>query len=542
MMTRRRKLCIALALFLIVLFFVLPPVLGIGLRGTVEQELSKALGVPVKLGGLSVKVFFSPGVVLTSLEVGAPSPLSGNKPLATVKTAAVGVTWSTVFGGNPYVTDLRLSGAEVHVGCNETGQATLTELLAAMPQGDRAYPLPIDCFIIEDAMLHLHAPKAVLASQATREFDAVTLDLKRLCVKNLLLPAPEQPAPRTQWTSIQVGPLHVRSPAKGEAPVVSPETAGAPMDEGLTLESLYGELLFPTDLNKPLELRAVRIEGLKACNVMADANESETFERISAARATCLKTPSPVPGVKNIKLGNGSIFLHDLHMSSSALEFDGRAPAFWRMKDLTMEINRTAFGPGAEGLAQEAGRIKIAAPTVSDVGEGMVVIEWDDLKGPFPEWTFTNTKTEITNMPVVPYNARAARATRGAIQIDQGSISTCFAGPTNLGKLSWYGHVTFSKDFAVSPQTRTGKMVSAIKFFGVELAGRTQSAHVSGTLLAPRPDIEGLAKPAEEMITRVFFNHEGGVLGLVTDGLKSYRDAGYEKAKAAIGGLLDFVK
>ena len=55
-MNRRRKICIALAALLVVFFFILPMVLGVAMRGSVEKKIGEAVKAPVKLGSLSVNL------------------------------------------------------------------------------------------------------------------------------------------------------------------------------------------------------------------------------------------------------------------------------------------------------------------------------------------------------------------------------------------------------------------------------------------------------------------------------------------------------
>src|SRR5512137_2671647 len=102
-MTRRRKICIAVAVLLAFLFLVLPVVLGVALRGAVEEKIGKATKAPVRLGSLSDK-WLSPGAVLEDLEVGEAVPEIGGAPLAKIGTLKASVSWDTVFGGPLHLT------------------------------------------------------------------------------------------------------------------------------------------------------------------------------------------------------------------------------------------------------------------------------------------------------------------------------------------------------------------------------------------------------------------------------------------------------
>jgi len=538
-MSKGRKIVVGLAIFLLAVIFILPYVLGMALRANVEKKIAEAVNAPVKLGGLAITVL-TPGATLSDLEVGEASALTGGQPLAKIGTLRATVGWGTVFGGDLHVTGLTIKEAQVHVGADEQGASTLAQFLDKMPPTTRAAPLPVDSLALRNSRITLHVPKAVIAPKSALTPEPVTIEIGQLDVDSLVLPAPGAAVPKEAWTAVSVSGLSIRSPFKGETAAAAGEGT---LPEGLDLQRIEGQLMFPDALTKPLKLQRVRIEGLRFCNVVRQGDDPETMERIQIARDACLKSPPPKPGEKGMSLGNGGIYLADFTIAKSAIEVQGPdasgKTAYWRIADLQGEIARIGVGPSTAGLAESPGLVKLSSPTKSSEGDGTILIEWNDVRGSFPQLSCTQ-KLEFKRIAVAPYNERILNASANQVGVEKGTVGLDLAGPVTDGNLDLKGHLAFSDDFKTASKGMGGKMAS---WLGMDPTGKKLPVHVRGTLLAPDPSVEGLSKAAMEMGKKVFTDKGGSLLGIVGDTASGAVNTGVQEGKKllkkipGVGGL-----
>lgn len=543
-MSKKAKWLLAAVALLLVLVIILPFVLGIALRGKVEGEVAKAVNAPVKLGGLSVSIL-SPGATLSGLEVGAPAGEAGNQPLAKIENLSAGVSWGTVFGGDLHVTSLQIAGADVHVGVADDGTSTLEKFLANMPKGEpRKVELPIDYLRVRDAKITLYAPVAAVAPGAVHDPEPVTVDLENLVVQDLVLPVNGKPAAKEVWTSIGLEGLKVRSPLKGVEPVASPEAAGPPLEEGITLDAAEGQMQIPASLDKPLLLRAGKLSGLKVRNVILNANDPQTLDRIAAFRDRCLKTPPAKPGETGLVLGNGGALVQDFKLAGSAIETDGYDAdgnlAYYRIKDLTIDLKNFGYGEGAEASAEDPGHLKVESPTGSSEGDGELFADWKNLTGTWPTSSFEN-EFHVNGVPMTPFSALVKRSAK--VGVRKGNVSTEFAGPVTDGKIKWDGSITLSKDTDLD--AGEGMIAGMKKEIAKAATGEPlKTFRVRGTLDNPEfkaPDM--VAGIVLNVLQSVASGSVTGVLDTFTEGMGAAVDQGMRETKKVlnkipgIGGL-----
>ncbi|MCW8132194.1 MAG: hypothetical protein KIS92_17740 [Planctomycetota bacterium] len=482
--SKGRKICVALALLLIVLVFVLPFVLGLFLRETVEKKIGEAVNAPVKLGGLSVSLLM-PGATLSNLEIGEATAATDNRPLVAFESLRVNVSFGTVFGGDLHVTGFKSKGAQVHLACDEKGEATLAAFLDKMPPSTRTAALPIDSFSMRDSLIFLHVPKAVLAPKSSLEFEPVQIEVTGLNVGDLVLPAPGQAVPKEQWARIEVSEVAIRSPVKGQPAVDAIAEAGEPIAEGVTLTSIAGQIMFPDALTKPLKIQGVVIDGLNIRNVLNKPGDPDTLDRIMGARGACLKSPPAKPGEKGMSLGNGGVYLADLNMGKSAIELQGSdangKPAYWRMTDLKAEIEKIGAGPGTDGLGGGPGHLKIASPTRSSEGDGEFSLAWTEVTGSWPQLTFKQAFS-VTKFALPVVSSRVEHSTGAGIE--KGTLDAEFSGTTTQGKVEWDGSITLSADTKMVGKGYTGKLVSSLS--AVATGTPIKTVRIRGTLEDPQ--------------------------------------------------------
>lgn len=543
-MSKKAKWLLVAVALLLVLVIILPFVLGIALRGKVEGEVAKAFNAPVKLGGLSVSIL-SPGATLSGLEVGAPAGETGNQPLAKIEKLSAGVSWGTVFGGDLHVTSLQIAGADIHVGVDDEGLSTLEKFLGNMPAGEpRKVELPIDYMRVTDSKITMYAPVAVVAPGAVHEPEPVTVDLQNLVVQDLVLPVNGKPAAKEVWTSIGLEGLKVRSPLKGVEPLAPPEAAGTPLEEGLTLDAAEGQMQIPASLDKPLLLRAGKLSGLKVRNVILNANDPQTLDRIAAFRDRCLRTPATKPGETGMVLGNGGAMVQDFTMAGSVIEIDGYDAdgnlAYYRIKDLAINLKNFGYGAGAEASAEDPGHLKLESPTGSSEGDGDILADWKNITGTWPTCSFEN-EFHVNGVPMTPFSALVKKSTK--VGVRKGNLGTEFAGPVTNGKIKWDGSLTLSKDTDLA--TGEGMIAGMKKEIAKAATGEPlKTFRVRGTLSNPKfepPDM--VAGIVWNVVQSVATGSVTGVLDTFTEGMGAAVDQGVRETKKVltkipgIGGL-----
>lgn len=534
-MSKKAKWLLVAVALLLMLVVILPFVLGIALRGKVEGEVSKAVNAPVKLGGLSVSIL-SPGATLSGLEVGAPAGEAGNQPLAKIEKLSAGVSWGTVLGGDLHVTSLQIAGADIHVGVDEEGRSTLEKFLGNLPASEpRKVELPINYLRVTDSKITMYAPVAAVAPGAVHDPEPLTVDLENLVVQDLVLPVNGQPAAKEVWTSIGLEGLKVRSPLKGVEPVAPPEGAGTPIEEGITLDAAEGQMQIPASLDKPLLLRAGKLSGLKVRNVILNANDPQTLDRIAAFRDRCLKTPATKPGETGMVLGNGGAMVQDFTMAGSVLEIDGYDAdgnlSYYRIKDLAIDLKNFGYGKGAEASAEDPGHLKLESPTGSSEGDGDILADWKNIVGTWPTCSFDN-EFHVNGVPMTPFSALVKKSTK--VGVRKGNVSTEFAGPVTNGKIKWDGSLTLSKDTDLA--TGEGMIAGMKKEIAKAATGEPlKTFRVRGTLSNPKfepPDM--VAGIVWNVVQSVATGSVTGVLDTFTEGMGAAVDQGVRETKKVL--------
>ncbi|MBI3830126.1 MAG: hypothetical protein HY291_11450 [Planctomycetes bacterium] len=541
-MSKGRKICIALACVLAFVFLILPFLLGVFLRGTVEKKISEAVGAPTKLGSLSITLIPA-GAVLSDLTVGESEASAGNQPLAKIEYLKANVSYGSVFGGELHVTNLKIHGADVNAGCDEKGASTFAKFLDKMPASTRTAALPIDSFSVRDSHIRMHVPKALLAPGAGLEPEPVEVNLRRLSVDNLVLPAPGQCVPKEGWTGIKVSGVTIRTPFKSQKDEQGDEKKEQAPEEGLDVKDIEGQILFPDAATKPLRIKGVKMEGLRVLNQLRKPNDPETLEIIGTARAACLTAPPPKPGEKGMSLGNGGIYLEDMTMGGSTIEIQGPdatgKDAYDRFADLKMEIAKLGFGPGTAALADGPGHVKIESPLKTSAGDGSFLLEWTDIKGSWPELSFKK-KLELKGFALAAVSSRVEKASGAGVS--KGTLSSEFAGTTTNGKIEWDGSMTLSKDTQMEGKGYTGKMVSSLA--KVATGEPIKTIRIRGTLLDPTVDMPDFAAGALYSIGKgVISGSPSSVFKVFGNAMGSAMDQGVRESKKVIdkvglGGLL----
>jgi hypothetical protein len=513
-LTRPKKWCVVLAVVLIVLFFVLPWLLGLFLRGTVESGIADTIKAPVKLGGLSLR-FVPPGLVLTNLEISG----GGKLPLVKTPMLKASVSFGSILGGDLHVTGITISGAQASLACDDKGRSLLVEFLEAMEPSERTKPLPIDELVVKDSHAKLFVPQKLLAPNSGLLLDPATVEVGSLRISGLVLPVPGQRAGTETWGRLVVDGLKLRAPIRDVPAPVPIADAGPPLEEGVTLDRASLRFALPTTTPGALRVEDARIEGLKVRNVLTRAGTPETLRRLVPSLALCLvgaPTKEKEPAAPGLFDG---VYVTDLATSGSALEVfgpDGNGkPCFWRLTDLKAEVKSLPLGAGADTPAEKPGLLRIASPSKSSEGDGQLTVEWKGVHGTWPELDF-ECLIELTGLALTPVSVRVEETADAGI--GKGQMAASFAGPTQRGRLQWDGSVTLSKDTQLAGRDISGSIVSAMS--RVATGEPIRTIRIRGTLTDPdvaMPDF--VAGAVKNMFEKAILGGSMNMFGAFGEGM-----------------------
>lgn len=477
-MTRRRKICIALAVLLIAFFFILPLVLGVAMRGTVEKKISEVTKAPVKLGSLSVNLL-PPGAVLGNLEVGEPVAELNGAPLAKIGSLKASVTWNTVFGGPKHITSLKIHDVSLALACDEKGSSNLQRFSEKMGPSDRKDPLPVDSIVVKNAKITCYVPPKLLAPESNVTPDVTTATAGYLRIDRAVFAPPGQRMAAERWMSIEAEDVRVTAPLNGIVAAAAAAEAGPPMDEGAFLKEASFELAMPA-ADDVLKVRKGSVHGLKVRNVLHAPNTPETLERMIVSLKAAAQGSAGLKSRKGDSKDTAPFYIDGLQVRDSALEICGPdvngKPAFWRLSQVAIDVQKFPWGPGAETSPGEQGLLKIASPSKSTAGDGNLLVEWTGIQGKWPKLTF-DTKEELKCLPLAPLSARVEERTGAGVE---GSLDSTFAGPTRDGAINWDGAVTLSKDTKLVGKSMKGKMLSRLSSMTSDMSGLATGKPIEG--------------------------------------------------------------
>ena len=556
-MTTRRKVCIGIAVVLLLIFIVTPLILGAALRGKVEDQIAETTKARVKLGGLSIK-FLPPGAVLSDLEVGETVAEADGAPLAKIGTLKASVSWGTVFGGATHVTSLKLYDPDIVLACDETGTSNLQKFLDTMGPSDRKDPLPIYSLVMKNAKITCYTHQKVIAPKSDTELEPTTVEIGYLSVDDIVLPPPGKEPAGGQWMDIALERLKIAAPLRGVESPASPAEAGAAMAEGLQIDELQLSLAQRT-ASEVMKIRDARIDGLRLRNVMHSPKTPETLSRITWSLKLCsgaaseVKRKREVVAEKREKLAseNGGIAIEDLQVRNSAIEIDGPDAhgnlAFYRLSQLDVDIQDFAWGDGAAVPEGKKGLMRLASPSKSTAGDGQVLIEMKDVEGQWPKLSF-DMKKDVTTFPLAPLSTRVEQRTGAGVQ---GSMASVFAGPTRNGEITWDGSITLSKDTKLVGKSTKGKIMSGLGSLTSSMSGLAtgkpiEGFGVRGTLASPtfkRPSV--VSKAVMELATQMVSGDSVSLPGVLLKGSGDVLNKGVGEGKEllkkvpGVGGLFE---
>lgn len=517
-MTRRRKWCIGIAVFLFVFFFVIPPLLGLCLRGYVERKISRETNAPARLGSLWITLL-PPGAGLSNLELGETDPRI-QQPLVKLDHLHASVGWGTIFGGPLRVTSLSLGG-EIHLACDENGESALGRFVNGMPLSEPAKePKYLDEITIRDMKIHFHAPGKLANPGGKRAVGTAKVEIRRLSLRDLVIPATGRLWPEGRYLRLSVNGLSLRAPFADAAEPPPPIKSGAPSLEGLELERATAEIALPSDSAAPVRIRRVEAIGLRVRDLQPEG-ETRTLLRLVNAALACTSIPPPKSPPPPGPEMSGAIHVEEAEGGGIAALFEQGA-SFWCVEDLQLSARRLGVREGAEPPPGETGFLKIKTLTRSNEGDGRIVLEWSELTGAYPKWSFKN-KLEIEGLALAPF----------ADKVRKGRAAASFEGEARQGRLSISGKVWLTKDLDLT--VPMGNFIADVVLPGKAI----EPVKIVGTLEKPELDLPNMVPAVLAGIFRGLC--EKGLLPLQGMGKEVVKNLGEEAGKT-LQGLKDLPK
>lgn len=483
-----------LVVLLLLVFVVVPAVIGMFAKDKVLAGIQEAVGAPVKASGVSVNLL-PPGATISSLEIGNPDPAAGNQPVAKINSLTVSVSWGSVFGNSTHVTGCTINGLDANISVDESGVSSLARLIDGMPPTKRTTNLPIDSLVLKHATARVFlSPSKKTVSVSADQPDA-TLKIDYASVSALELAPPGQPLGREIWSTVYVQDVSMIAPGIG----IEKDSSG--LRDGVYLARLDANFAQSPSEGQPIKVKTVALAGLEIAQVYTTPGVEPAARRASWIIPLGLK-----PSAKQAKVsGIPELLVDVLTIKNSKLETRGTdaggAPAFWRLNDLKGDAKNLAFGPGV--VAPASGSLSLNSTSESPTGPGSFSLEIQEITGSYPRWTWAQATYKLDGMAATAFSVPAQHSTGSAIK--SGSVSMEFQGPAQNGQLRLDGSITLSQDLEVTG-TVNNQIAKIVR--GQPL----KTVRVRGTI--DKPEIEfpdAFAGLAGKMFTGII---TGGPLGV----------------------------
>jgi len=442
---RKPRFWLITGLVMVVLFFVIPPILGVAFRGRFESEIQKAVNAPVKVGSVSINLL-PPGASLSAIEIGSVDPDAGDQPLIVISSARANVSLGTLFGGKTHVTRLSISALSLNVHINEKSESSFNRFLNEMPVAERTVELPIDVLSISNLQIHTWAAggkKNLPAAQIG------TTAVASVYASGLVLPAPSSLLGREAWIDVDLRGIALTAPAlkDDKAQALSDDSVA----DGAFVEAITLRLAQAPDTESPLLARDVVVTQPQLARVFTRAGEKPGADRAIAALELAMggaeAPPARKPGQGEKPSGTG-ILVNDLKVTGGRIETrgpdaDGKL-TFWRLENLSVSGQTVAFGPTVKA---EGGELLIESDSESSAGPGKLKLIVSKLSGGYPKWS-CDTEYLIDGVAGQPFTIQTVLSAKTGVR--KGSVAMQFAGPIRNGNLNIDGSLTLSKDFEVT--------------------------------------------------------------------------------------------
>lgn len=492
-MSRGAKIGLGVLVVLVLLVFVIVPmVIGIFAKDKVLTGIQDAVGAPVKASSVSVNLL-PPGATISGLEIGTPDAAANNQPVAKIDSLSVSVSWGSVFGSSTHVTSCSIKGMTTSLSVDANGVSSLSRLMDGMPASKRTTNLPIDSLVLKNLKTHVYLATKT-AGVAANQPDA-TLEIEYASVSGLVMAPPDQSLGSEIWSKVVIEGIRMNAPTLGED-----KNSGGPGD-GIYVGRIDSTFAQAPAKGQPLKVKTVAISKLEMAQVYTTPGVEPAARRASWIIPLALK-----PSAKENKVsGVPEMLVDSLTIEQSRIETRGTdaagAPAFWRISALKGDAANLAFGDGI--VAPAAGHVLLNSPCESSSGAGNFSLEFKDITGSYPRWTF-QCAYKLDGMAATAFSVPAQHSSGSAIK--SGTVSMDFQGPAQNGQLQIDGSITLSSDLEVtgSVNNQVAKIIRGQPI---------RTVRIRGTL--EKPDVmfpDAFSGLAEKMFKSIL---TGGPLGVM---------------------------
>lgn len=526
-LTRRQRIIrYGAAILLLFVFFVLPAVLGIFLRGTVESKVQAALGAPATLGRLSVHLF-PPGATLSNLDIGETNSAAGNQPLAKISSLRASVSLGTVFGGNTHLSSVSIDGATLNVSVNEKGRSTLSQFLAKIPDDGQKKPeLPIDSLTLKNVRLNTHLAPKLRAPGLPAGPDS-TLELDYLKLANYIVPPKGELLGREIWSRVDIAGVRCTAPAFDGAV----DSSGGVAD-GLSVRRVSFEMAQAPNTAAPVKFRGLSVDSPEIATVFTKPGRQPAVAR--ALQALELATAEIENKEKKAPEPTGcGLLIEGLKVTGGRIETRGPDAsdklAFWRLDDLNVEGANIAVGPKVS--AAGPGHLTAESVSESSSGPGGLKLSCKNLAGGYPESSF-EFDYKLDGAAAAAFSVRSEEKARARIK--SGTVAMELAGPVTEGKLKLDGSITLSTDFEIAPAI--GIPIPGAMSKNITRAATGQPLKplaIRGTLSEPTIDWPTQLKAMGVVFEGMFLGGSTGLTDLAGAMLSTTTSLGIEEIKSA---------
>jgi hypothetical protein len=519
-MSRKAKIGIGVLVVLLLIFLLIPMLIGVFAKDKIIAGIQEAVGVPVKAGSVSVNLL-PPGATIGSLEIGSPDALANNQPLAKIDSVKASVSWGTVFGGDVHVTGCTISGMTASISVDEHGVSSMTRLIDNMPPSKRNTNLPIDSLVLRNlkTMVFLAPGKKSPGVSADQADSTLTIDYAS--ISNLVMAPAGKSLGSEIWSNVSVEGVYLTAPTLGE------DKSGGGLSDGVRVGGLEAEFAQSPTEGQPIKVKTLTLSTIALAQVYTTPGTVPAITRASAILPLGLQSNSSGKKAGGVP----ELLVSAITIQSSKVEVRGTdaagAPAYWRMNDLKADGANLAFGPGV--AAPAAGYFKAGSPSESSAGPGKLELALTDISGSYPHWTF-NCVYKLDGVAATAFSIPAQNSSGSAIK--SGTVAMSFEGPAQNGNLQIDGSITLSKDLEV-----TGTLNNQIAKI---LRGEPiKTVRIRGTLDNPDPQFpDAFAGLAEKMFKSILtggpmgvFDSAGGFMGTSVEQGVREASKGLEKGK-----------
>jgi hypothetical protein len=409
---------------------------------------------------------------LFDLEIGSPNPAAANHPLLKIDSVSAGVAFGSIFGGDPQLTSLSISGLTLNPVVDEHGRSSFSTFLSGMKP--RKTELAIDALTLRKIHIAIHVNhKLTQANQAVGE-PAGTLDVAQVRAENFVLPGFGRMLGRTAWIKAELENIVCTAPSLETS---APTEGGVP--DGLRVARITVELAQAATADTPVTIRTIHLEK-PLCAVVYSKQGSQ---------------PAVARAIEAVKYGLGAMEAEDGRGAGSPPpqgtgllielltirngRFETRGPnaagnlAYWSLNDFTVDGKDLAYGP--EVRASAPGYLEISGKSESSSGPGDFRIKAQNIVGGFPKSSF-DFHYKVEGIAAPAFSVASQDANGPGIQ--SGRMDMLFNGPCREGILGVDGSLTLSKDFEMD-STAANAITSLSRGMPIE------TIRVRGTLAHP---------------------------------------------------------